>query len=265
MESFLSKLKTATYFSVVLNFILLVILAIVFFVKDNDTDLNNRPSLNVTGQDNKSVCFTCDYLGDDVKKDDTLFSDITKTKCGHRLCCIKQDGLHLFIKKMLLSSEEENKQNFDVIRQMKWWRERRNAAHLFREKTKNKQDLKWKEKDSNGIAFTNRIKFVNGTLEVDEPGLYFVYTAITVDFSAEHRVPIIYHNVTTKHPKLVENGQKLRLMNKYGGSVSSDKVYTSFLCGSLYVYRGFQIETQISDPVYIRDDSYSSYFGLFKL
>ncbi|KAJ8310431.1 hypothetical protein KUTeg_012296 [Tegillarca granosa] len=167
-------------------------------MENNDTDLNNRPSLNVTGQDNKSVCFTCDYLGDD----------------------------------MLLSSEE---------------------------------DLKWKEKDSNGIAFTNRIKFVNGTLEVDEPGLYFVYTAITVDFSAEHRVPIIYHNVTTKHPKLVENGQKLRLMNKYGGSVSSDKVYTSFLCGSLYVYRGFQIETQISDPVYIRDDSYSSYFGLFKL
>lgn len=243
----------------------MIALVTVFFVKDNENNLNDLTNSNVTGQDKKTVCFTCDYLGDNVKKDDTLFSDITKTKCGHRLCCIKQEGLHLFIKQMLLSPDEGNKNNFEVIRQMKWWRERRNAAHLFLETTKNRPELIWKGKDKYGVAFTNGVKFVNGTLEVVESGLYFVYTAITVDFSSERRVPIIYHNVTTKHPRLVDNGQTLRLMNKYGGSELSDKVHTSFLCGSLLVYRGFQIETQISDPVYIKDESYSSYFGVFKL
>ena len=41
------------------------------------------------GKSPDTMCVPCDYLGPSVTAEDTLYDSITTTKCGHRICCVK--------------------------------------------------------------------------------------------------------------------------------------------------------------------------------
>lgn len=50
------------------------------------------------GISNSSVCLFCDYLGDTVKKNETLYDDIYRTSDQRKLCCFRNRVIHDFVR-----------------------------------------------------------------------------------------------------------------------------------------------------------------------
>ena len=50
------------------------------------------------GMSNSSVCLFCDYLGDTVNKNETLYEDIYRTSDQRKLCCFRNRVIHDFVR-----------------------------------------------------------------------------------------------------------------------------------------------------------------------
>jgi hypothetical protein len=108
------------------------------------------------------------------------------------------------------------------------------------------------------------INTTSSSIVIPRKALYFVYVAITFDFGDITSIPIFYHNVTKSHPLLPRTIATL-LMSKYGGSTESERVYTSFLCGTFQMQGNFNIKTEVSSYDYVSKSKYASYFGMFRI
>ena len=98
--------------------------------------------------------------------------------------------------------------------------------------------------------------------------MYFIYVAVTFDFADETYlkvVPTVYHNITCRHPNLPKTGEISMLMSKYGGSAESDRIHTSFLCGTFKLQSGYEIGSYVDSFQYVKKSTYASYFGMFRL
>ena len=127
--------------------------------------------------------------------------------------------------------------------------------------------------DGLGTAFSNGIKSVDNRFVVPrhdygDSALYFIYAAVTFDFADETYlkvVPTVYHNITRRHPNLPKTGEFSMLMSKYGGSAESDRIHTSFLCGTFKLQSGYEIGSYVDSFQYVKKSTYASYFGMFRL
>ena len=50
------------------------------------------------GISNSSVCLFCDYLGDTVNENETLYEDIYRTSDQRKLCCFRNRVIHDFVR-----------------------------------------------------------------------------------------------------------------------------------------------------------------------
>ena len=89
-DKYTARLNNVFKVSLVVNIFLLCTLIFLFvfktFGKTNDEDAK-VDYVNIKMPDS-GVCFPCDYLGPDVKKEDTLYDHIHMTDNGQKLCCI---------------------------------------------------------------------------------------------------------------------------------------------------------------------------------
>lgn len=113
--------KTCLYFSIGINIFLAIfvsVLAIYFNTLDKETVENKdvpKPSTNIAqkllqanvslvGDLQSSVCFNCDYLGEDVNTNETLYDDIYTTDRQNKLCCLKDTAIQEFIRAVSIYS-----------------------------------------------------------------------------------------------------------------------------------------------------------------
>lgn len=107
--------KTCLFISCGVNIILAIfvsVLAIYYNILDKETVENEdlpKPSTNIAqkllqanvslgGDLKSSVCFNCDYLGEDVNTNETLYDDIYTTDRQNKLCCLKDTAIQEFIR-----------------------------------------------------------------------------------------------------------------------------------------------------------------------
>lgn len=271
------KVRCILYSSVIFNVILLLVLGGLIYYKNTRKDkdpVNSKGTLNSQVQlpGHSGVCILCDYLGKDITAKDTLFDRIETVKDGHRICCTtKPSFMPKLIGKMIMTEKEraEDTENYENLKkQLTWWRSRPGSIHMHLDldKLKDKEFI-WKtDEDSLGMSYRNGIDIntTSSSIVIPRKALYFVYVAITFDFGDITSIPIFYHNVTKSHPLLPRTIDTL-LMSKYGGSTESERVYTSFLCGTFQMQGNFNIKTEVSSYDYVSKSKYASYFGMFRI
>lgn len=280
--------KTCLYFSIGINIFLAIfvsVLAIYFNTLDKETVENKdvpKPSTNIAqkllqanvslvGDLQSSVCFNCDYLGEDVNTNETLYDDIYTTDRQNKLCCLKDTAIQEFIR--AIQNEDNHIGNANSVSDsFHWWRERPCAAHLYldRKKSISKENkLRWVASDSLGTAFTKDIDLQNAThLQIMESGNYFIYSSTTFDHSKDIYVETFYQSLTKFHPLLPRTGDVDLVFSKFGGSKTSDKHHTNFLAGVFELQRGYLISSSLSQSAHNfldQSNQVNNYIGLFKL
>lgn len=278
-DKYTARLNNVFKVSLVVNIFLLCTLIFLFifktFGKIDDEDAK-ADYVNIKMPDS-GVCFPCDYLGPDVKKEDTLYDHIHMTDNGQKLCCITSlpditTLMRKVVERQFPPGEHDYSEDSKVRESIKWWRERPHSIHMYHDTTAN--NLTWTiREDGLGTAFSNGIKSVDNRFVVPrhdygDSALYFIYAAVTFDFADETYlkvVPTVYHNITRRHPNLPKTGEISMLMSKYGGSAESDRIHTSFLCGTFKLQSGYEIGSYVDSFQYVKKSTYASYFGMFRL
>ncbi|XP_072552123.1 tumor necrosis factor ligand superfamily member 6 [Salminus brasiliensis] len=138
------------------------------------------------------------------------------------------------------------------------------AAHLIgKHQDTLSKTLKWESK--HGRAFTNGILYRDGGLQVNETGLYFVYSR--VEFLARNckRRDALAHRVYVKSKVRL---QMLMSDHKEGFCMAgSTEVWTSgSSLGSIQqLKQGDWVFVNVSQPALLSGNYHSNYFGLFNL
>ena len=77
---------------------MVLVIGIIVYRYYGEIFVNHVLDNGVAGVENKTsgvvhrpdtMCVPCDYLGPSVTTEDTLYDSITTTRCGHRICCVK--------------------------------------------------------------------------------------------------------------------------------------------------------------------------------
>ncbi|XP_048745475.2 uncharacterized protein LOC125658295 [Ostrea edulis] len=264
------------YISVGANAILVTVLVILYISQNHIIRKNNdltqtserRKAEYQTGHsdvrvsvEDDTVCLGCDYLGKDVTVEQTLYSNMTYSDCGARLCCLRDRGIARLLRQML--NMEESDSHHDDLKSLSWWRKRPNSAHLYL-KDWDRSRLHWTDRDRTGSAFSNLEIKDSNKLIIKEQGTYFVYAAILFEFGLIDKVPQVYYNISSYFPP-VPNFPPFLVMGKYGGSKFSDRRHTGYLSGIVELYQGHQISVSVNDHRFIDSSPYGNYFGLIKL
>lgn len=279
--------KTCLIISCGINFALAITVGVLAFIYHNldqetvqNKDLkpltNTAPQLlqaNVSLGDElqSSVCFNCDYLGEDVNVNETLYDGIYTAGQQSKLCCLKDMAIQEFIRG--IQNEDNHIGNANSVRNsFHWWRVRPCAAHLYldRKNSISKENkLRWVDRDSFGTAFTKDIELHNAThLEIKQSGNYFIYSSTTFDHSKETDVETFYQSLTKFHPLLPRTGDVDLVFSKFGGSKTSDKHHSNFLAGVFELQRGYLVSSSLSQSAHNfldKSSQVNNYFGLFKL
>ncbi|XP_061194073.1 uncharacterized protein LOC133202298 [Saccostrea echinata] len=263
------------YVSVAGNAVLLIVLIIVYFyqnhliqrnvdfsqtLKTTELEFRSRHP-NVTVVDD-TVCLECNYLGKDVKVEETLYTNISYSDCGTRLCCLQDKSIAKLLRQ-IMTIREADLDNESDSQSLSWWRQRPNSAHLYL-KDWDRSRLLWTEVNRTGSAFSNLKIKDNNKLVIKEQGLYFVYSALVFDFGKIKKVPQIYYNITSFFPP-APHFSPFIVMGKYGGSRFSDRQHTGYLSGIVKLYPSHQISVSINDHRFINPTAYGNFFGVFKL
>ncbi|KAB5539736.1 hypothetical protein PHYPO_G00092600 [Pangasianodon hypophthalmus] len=138
------------------------------------------------------------------------------------------------------------------------------AAHLMGQTQDNKsKTLKWESR--HGRAFTDGILYRDGGLQVNETGLYFVYSR--VEFLSKDCKP----RDSLAHIVYIKRGERLlTLMSDHREGfcqVGSKQLWTAGSnLGSMHQLRQSDwVFVNVSQPNRLSSDHQSNYFGLFKL
>ena len=94
--------------SIVINVLLIISSAVVISLnweiihKTVFSSPHTNSAVPLSGDDAESntdsVCVSCDYLGEQVRVNDTEYADIVKTNCGNKLCCLNDREIQHFLK-----------------------------------------------------------------------------------------------------------------------------------------------------------------------
>ncbi|KAK3094786.1 hypothetical protein FSP39_006208 [Pinctada imbricata] len=225
------------------------------------------------------ICVSCDILGPTVRSEETLYDDIT-TKCGRRVCCVKnRDNLREIVQKHKLSYSKlietclvfifKDSNDTQITKEnLKWWRERNSSAHLvLGDIPKKNLPLQWQSKDSIGLAFMKGLHLKDSTnIRIEQEGTYFVYTSVSYNFTGQNTKKPFYHQLRRRDHRLPNRGTQTIAMSKYGGK---DAVKTtessSFLCATVKLLSGEEIDVYFSSTSYIDNAKEKSYFGMYRL
>lgn len=121
--------------------------------------------------------------------------------------------------------------------------------------------LKWESR--HGSAFTHGILYSNGGLQVNETGLYFVYSHVELIINEckprEALIHVVYMKRNEKNKVLMSNHQE--------GYCHVNSIWTSGSnLGSMHELRKSDwVFVNVSHPNKLSTDHQSNYFGLFKL
>nr|WOK15261.1 tumor necrosis factor ligand superfamily member 6 [Osteobrama belangeri] len=141
----------------------------------------------------------------------------------------------------------------------------KSAAHLIgrADQSPSSGILKWESK--HGEAFTEGIKYINGGLQVNETGLYFVYSRVEF-FSLKCNPKDFYvHKM-----RLQRNSHNRTIMEDHQVgfcSAGNDKQWmTGSHIGSLqHLKESDLLFVNVSHPHLLSRNFHSNYFGLFKI
>lgn len=105
------------YISVGANAILVAVLVILYISQNHIIRKNNdltqtserRKAEYQTGHsdvrvsvEDDTVCLGCDYLGKDVTVEQTLYSNMSYSDCGARLCCLRDRGIARLLRQVMI-------------------------------------------------------------------------------------------------------------------------------------------------------------------
>ena len=136
--------------------------------------------------------------------------------------------------------------------------------------------LRLRNPDYHSTSFANQLA-VNehdGTVNISSvgsEGTYFIYSVVTYDFTQVPVPPLSLHLISRTNIFGKEHSIQ---MLKFGGSYSTPRWKTSFLCGTVTLGRNENVFVKTMTvnakqdgytQKYIHDGLYSNYFGLFKL
>ncbi|KAI5623585.1 tumor necrosis factor ligand superfamily member 6 [Silurus asotus] len=138
------------------------------------------------------------------------------------------------------------------------------AAHLMGQSQDNKsKTLKWESR--HGRAFTVGVLYRDGGLQVNDTGLYFVYSR--VQFLSRACKP----RDSLNHIVYIKRGERvIKLMNDHREGfcqVSKNELWAAGShLGSIHQLRQYDwVFVNVSEPTRLSSDHQSNYFGLFKL
>lgn len=274
-------IKSAFYFDVFMLVVLVGALILKSYLQERDTQSNSEDSdvsYNPAASD-QGVCLSCDYLGPEVKTAETLFDKIEMLEDGGKICCYKSEAyLQTMISRMMnpMITEQRPAIDHEIDERMRWWRKREQSFHMYLDLDQLIKDDKpfpnliWTHKNDHlGTSFLNGIEFdqKDQTVKVHESGVYFIYSAVTFDFGDVTSVATHTHKVDQFLPITPTTPRPTLLINRFGGSTETKRVYTSFVCGSFTLDAGLVLNCTISDNSlnHVKKSKYSSYFGMFKL
>ncbi|TTF11757.1 Tumor necrosis factor ligand superfamily member 6 [Bagarius yarrelli] len=123
--------------------------------------------------------------------------------------------------------------------------------------------LKWESR--HGRAFTNGVLYLNGGLQVNESGLYFVYSHVVFLSKGCKLRDSLDHTVYMKRGERLIN-----LMNNHREGfcqAGSKEIWTDGSnLGAMHQLKQYDwVFVNVSEPTRLASDYHSNYFGLFKL
>lgn len=136
--------------------------------------------------------------------------------------------------------------------------------------------LRLKRSNFHKTSFVNKLEVDEhaGTINIStegSEGVYFIYSAVTYDFTKTKVPPLTMHMISRTN---IFGKQFTVQMLKFGGSDSTPKWKTSFLCCTVTLGRNEKVSVQTMTvntrnegytQNYIHDGRYSNYFGMFKV
>ncbi|XP_051511217.1 tumor necrosis factor ligand superfamily member 6-like isoform X1 [Myxocyprinus asiaticus] len=142
---------------------------------------------------------------------------------------------------------------------------RKVAAHLigYADQNKSSRTLKWEVR--HGEAFTDGVKYINGGLQVNETGLYFVYSRVEFVASTCNPKDSLTHTVFVKR-----NSNERTIMEDHRDGfclAGSKQPWTAGShLGSLQHLKQFDwLFVNVSHPHLLSTNYHHSYFGLFRI
>ncbi|XP_051954182.1 tumor necrosis factor ligand superfamily member 6-like [Xyrauchen texanus] len=139
------------------------------------------------------------------------------------------------------------------------------AAHLIghADQSKSSRTLKWEVKY--GEAFIDAVKYSNGDLQVNDTGLYFIYSHVEFIASTCNPTDSLIHTVFVKR-----NGNERTIMEDHRGGFclawSKQPWTVSSHLGSLQRLKQFDwLFVNVSHPHLLNTNYHQNYFGLFKI
>ncbi|XP_060084758.1 uncharacterized protein LOC132564022 [Ylistrum balloti] len=224
-------------------------------------------------------------------QEETALSDYkVQTQTGKYLCCYNNTDI-LRAVNIMLKEERRFRFEFSDVKQytprhdtvvnakeLKWWKERRSAAHLHLDiggiTETDLTTVRWRSNSSFVTSFvSDGVEVVDKRMiQVSERGMYFIYSTISVEFSKmsqnqPNKHQGFYHTIQKGNKNLKNTGPSIQMIRKYGGNPAdeTDRLYTSFLCGALFLQKGDQLTSELDEPPLIYKFPYANYFGIFKL
>ena len=138
----------------------------------------------------------------------------------------------------------------------------------------NDYHLRMKRPSFHKTSFVNQLQMDDQAIAISSPGsegVYFIYSAITYDFTKTSVPPLSMHMISRTN---IFNKEHSVQMLKFGGSKSTPKWKTSFLCCTVTLGRNEKVSVKTMSVNakqegytlnYIHDGLYTNYFGMFKI
>ncbi|XP_033760730.1 uncharacterized protein LOC117342642 [Pecten maximus] len=271
-------LRLAFHGSVLANILLVITLVGLFIVRQTlrnqdipttaSPETRPEPLTDTAGQ----ICIPCDLQ----ETTDTLYEFILRPNDNSTLCCLPQDDNLQNTILELLHGQNRPIWNADGQFDLRWWRERNHAAHLYA--YFNSKGVVWNT-HAHKTSFVRNLKLTeDGQLMIPEfsgAGLYFVYSFFTFDFSDVadgSDLPVGNHTVYKTSSSIINGDRDLLWTAKVGGRHKS-KRQTSFLCGVVNINKFDKMESEATTyvagenvtPNHINRALCSNFFGMFKI
>lgn len=137
---------------------------------------------------------------------------------------------------------------------------------LSRVDTISENEIVWSTaNDYLGTAYMNNMVYneTNNSVELLQPGIYFIYSAITFDFGDISVVDLFNHEVKRWH-RLLPKTVSVLLKSRFGGSSESKRIYTSFLCGAFKLDNSTNVMINVTRKAHghVKKSKYVNYFGI---
>ncbi|VDI20184.1 tumor necrosis factor ligand superfamily member 10 [Mytilus galloprovincialis] len=264
------KKTTLTILLGILNVFLLAILCfiIAFFVKDKSQRVIINPS--------KTFCLPCDEVSIHPDDDPINFRQFSKREENGKEICCADEGQNLD-KLMELYVERKHAMKASAMNTQELQAACNSKVDDFEPRVIGRvagisstspdgvnHKVNWKMNgNEKGLYFKDNVTYSNGQFVIGKPGYYYVYSQVTLDFSAAKQdqtkslCHYLYKTPKTGQPdKLLENS---RTRCKFQGSSTQS---TSYIGAVFNFNKDDKLMVKVSDPAILDRADSKSYFGL---